>query len=162
MIVRGAREVPESEQKSLTLSEWDIEEARRLLSLIADAGLPPAAQEPASDQISRTRLIERARQEIANRRRRSQLFPRAMFGEPAWDMLLVLYVADGCAPETIRDLRELAGLTHTTALRWLDYLESQQLIARKAHPTDRRSAFCRVDRQGDRAARPIFLRIGPI
>ena len=56
-------------------------------------------------------------------------------------MLLVVYVSGGFAPETLRDLREEAGLTHTTALRWLDYLETQQLISRKANPSDRRSAY---------------------
>lgn len=124
-------------RKSVELSDRDVRDAARLLSVIAAA----TTTNPVQGSFSRDELIARARQQITHRKRRSQQFPRGIFGEPAWDMLLVLYVSDGFAPETIRDLREQAGLTHSTALRWLDYLESQDLIARKSHLTDKRSAY---------------------
>jgi DNA-binding MarR family transcriptional regulator len=65
-----------------------------------------------------------------------------MFGEPAWDMLLVLYMSEqhGSRP-TISSLTQFSGARPTTALRWLDYLEAQQLIGRETHPTDRRAAL---------------------
>ena len=116
-----------------------MRDAARLLTVIAAAARPP---EPAPAQgLTRDQLVDRAREQIAHRKRRTEHFPKGIFGEPAWDMLLVLYVSDGFAPETIRDLREQAGLTHSTAFRWLDYLESQQLITRKSHLADKRSAY---------------------
>jgi DNA-binding MarR family transcriptional regulator len=125
------------ERKSVELSERDVRDAARLLTIIAAAG----ATTPCSGRYSRQELIGRARQQIVHRKRRAQNFPKGIFGEPAWDMLLVLYVSDSFGPETIRDLRDQAGLTHSTALRWLDYLESQQLIVKKSHLTDKRSAY---------------------
>jgi hypothetical protein len=86
------------------------------------------------------RLVERARQEVNNRRRRARIFPGAMFGEPAWDMLLILYLEHERLRVTVSQLTRESGAAPTTALRWIDYLESQQLIRRVAHPTDGRIA----------------------
>jgi DNA-binding MarR family transcriptional regulator len=127
---------PPPERTNIELTERDVRDATRLLTVIA-AAVRPA---PVEGHFSREELLARARQQMAHRKRRSQQFPRGIFGEPAWDMLLVLYVSDGFAPETIRDLREQAGLTHSTALRWLDYLESQQLITRNTNLSNKRSA----------------------
>jgi len=127
------------QRKTVELSERDVRDAARLLNAIASAGIQPCVA--ASGRFTREQLVARARQQIAHRKRRAQQFPKGIFGEPAWDMLLVLYVSDGFEPETIRDLREQAGLTHSTALRWLDYLESQKLVGRKSHLTDKRSAY---------------------
>jgi DNA-binding MarR family transcriptional regulator len=74
-----------------------------------------------------------------------------MFGEPAWEMLLLLYIADGEARVGISRLGELAGASKTTALRWLDYLEGQKLIQRDTHPTDRRTVFVGLSDKGRRA-----------
>jgi len=65
-----------------------------------------------------------------------------MFGEPAWDLLLNLYVMDRKDSRlTIGHLIQLAGTAQTTSLRWLEYLEDQGLITRQQHPTDARKAF---------------------
>jgi DNA-binding MarR family transcriptional regulator len=125
------------ERKSVELTDRDVRDAARLLTVIAAAGVTT----PCHERHSREELIGRARQQIVHRKRRAQQFPKGIFGEPAWDMLLVLYVSDNFGPETIRDLRDQAELTHSTALRWLDYLESQQLIVKKSHLTDKRSAY---------------------
>jgi len=86
-------------------------------------------------------LAERARREINNRRRRTRIFSGAMFGEPAWDMLLILFVEQGRSRMTVSKLGKESGAAATTALRWLDYLDAQQLIRRIAHPTDGRAVF---------------------
>jgi DNA-binding MarR family transcriptional regulator len=64
-----------------------------------------------------------------------------MFGEPAWDMLLILYLEHVRSRITVSQLTRESGAAQTTALRWIEYLESQQLIRRYAHPTDRRIAY---------------------
>ena len=47
------------------------------------------------------------------------------FGEPAWDILLILYVSDGRA-FSIKKLSDQAGLAPTTTLRWVEYLVEQR------------------------------------
>src|SRR5437588_403405 len=86
--------------------------ARRRIAMGAhsDAGLEgPASTSKAADTSSAA-LLRRAREEFENRRRRSPVFGRDMFGEPAWDMLLVLYLQDASGPrETVGSLIKYSG-----------------------------------------------------
>lgn len=61
-----------------------------------------------------------------------------MFGEPGWDMLLTLYTREDDTRLKVSDLVTVARTPPSTGLRWLNYLESQQYVARRSHPTDRR------------------------
>jgi len=80
---------------------------------------------------------------------RHKSFDRNLFGEPAWDILLTLYVIDGDRRRlSTRDLAKTANLALTTALRWLDYLEEQGLITRKANPFDRRVVYVEISEKG--------------
>ena len=69
------------------------------------------------------------------RQERTREFSRILFGEPAWEMVLELYI------------RETAGVSTTTAqlkvglemcaavvARWLLVLEQEGLVGRLAHP----------------------------
>lgn len=99
-----------------------------------------------------THLLQRqARNIIANRRRRHDIFGKGMFGEPAWEMLLLLYAFESEARQTITRMADLAGASKSTALRWIDYLEAQRLIRRDSHPTDRRAAFVELTEKGRQA-----------
>ncbi len=71
-----------------------------------------------------------------------------MFGEPAWDMLLILYIEQGGPQLTMGRLARIAGASATTALRWIEYLEGQGLTRRQSHPTDRRTFFVRITDRG--------------
>jgi DNA-binding MarR family transcriptional regulator len=70
------------------------------------------------------------------RKARSRIFPASMFNEPAWDMLLALYLADD-APAAA-DLARWTNTPLTTATRWITYLEVHKLITREACPVDKR------------------------
>ena len=133
--------------KTITLTEHDIEAAAHLLHLLV------GAEEDRGREITtlvrgnvhrisdheRSALVERARQIYVNRSRRSLVFKSAMFGEAAWDMLLALYVTDQSgARHTVSGLVSLAGVPPTTALRWLDFLEKEQLVGRRPKPSDGR------------------------
>ena len=92
--------------------------------------------------MDRRALTARARAELHNRRRRVALFGQSIFGEPAWDMLLVLYVLNDFGQrQTVGSLFQFSGYSWSTAKRWLDYLAAHGLIRRDDHPTDRRTAF---------------------
>ena len=116
-------------------SAKDREDAARLLALIVG-----------EERAQRTRLLqsttEVARVILEDRKRRGRIFNAGMFGEPAWELLLNLYVMDKDGPRlTIGRLIDSTKCAQTTALRWLQYLEDQDLIERQEHPGDARTAF---------------------
>jgi DNA-binding MarR family transcriptional regulator len=90
--------------------------------------------------LNRDALVERARKTFLNRARRSHHFNPAMFGEAAWDMLLALYVTEKSKSRlTVTRLCRLSGVSPTTALRWLEFLEKKEkLVSRAPNPIDRR------------------------
>lgn len=145
------------EERTITLSQRDVRAARRLLKLLlqedptsADQQLEGSAR-PAADT-SRAALIARAREEFGNRRRRTSIFERSMFGEPAWDMLLALYILDVSGQrQTTGALMQFSGAPITTARRWLDYLVGNGLVLRSHHPTDQRVMFVSLTEKGRNA-----------
>jgi DNA-binding MarR family transcriptional regulator len=65
-----------------------------------------------------------------------------MFGDPAWDILLDLYVARVRGkPISISSACIAAGTSSTTGLRWLRRLERSGAIVRKPDPADARRSF---------------------
>jgi hypothetical protein len=135
-------------ERTVKLSKNDVRAARRLLQLLlGEEGQAkrPLAIDPLTkpaDDITRSAMVARAREEFGNRRRRVAVFGPSMFGEAAWDMLLALYIVDVAGQrQTIGNLMQLAGTPTTTAKRWLDFLMSHDLVRRDFHPTDRRTSF---------------------
>jgi DNA-binding MarR family transcriptional regulator len=80
-----------------------------------------------------------AKELYTERRLRQQYFDTSLFSEPAWDMLLDLYIAE-LANERRTTMALCVGceIASTTGLRWLSILEARGLIRRKSHATDRR------------------------
>ena len=147
--------------RKVTLTGKDLEDAERLLSLLAQsreptADRPSGPEDEAGRTFDRDERMKRAKRLFAARRRRTQLFGKAMFGEPAWDMLLALYITDSERRQTIGQLTQLAENPGTTALRWLDYLEREGLVERESHPTDRRAVFMRISDKGQKALDSYF------
>lgn len=138
--------------KAVQLSPRDLADAKRLLALLTREASDPETIDPAGhcrhDLRGVYALISRAREILAERRRRYELFGKGMFGEPAWEILLLLYVLESGPRLTLSRLAELSGASKSTALRWLDYLESQHWIRREPHPTDKRSAFVELTEIG--------------
>jgi len=135
---------------SVRFSEKDREDAARLLALIAG-----------EERARRIRLLqsttEIARAILHDRKRRSRIFNAGMFGEPAWELLLSLYVMDQDGPRlTIGRLIESTECPPTTALRWLQYLQDQDLIVRREHPGDARTAFVSLTNKA-REALDLYL-----
>ena len=136
------------------LSGRDVEDATRLLSLLTSdderVTIEPVSRAD-TPVLSKAALLKKAQEIIRNRRRRYDIFDKVMFGEPAWDMLLLLYAHDEGTRQTLSRLAELSGTTKTTALRWIDYLEKEHLVTRHAHPTDRRAVFVQITTKGRQA-----------
>jgi hypothetical protein len=92
------------------------------------------------------RWLRHARRTYRNRRARTAIFADdTLFGEPAWDLLLDLFIAAKerkRVPVTSACIG--AAVPTTTALRWLAVLEERGLVLREADPSDARRVFVRL------------------
>lgn len=90
-----------------------------------------------------------AEYEYRNRRRRTDLFDAKFFGEPAWDMLLDLFInrARGQTVATT-SLCIASGVPPTTALRWIGILEEQGLVHRYFCERDQRLHYVELTAEG--------------
>lgn len=72
-----------------------------------------------------------------------------IFGEPAWDILLDLYVHQAQNDEvSVKSATIGSGAPATTALRWLSELQKRGLICSADDQTDARRRFIRLTAEG--------------
>ena len=96
---------------------------------------PEAGNRPANDSAA-TQLGDIARKVFADRRRRSEIAGTSdLFGEPAWDILLGLFIAR-CEGRrlSVAAVCAGAGAPESTALRWITILEKRGMIVREGEP----------------------------
>lgn len=102
-----------------------------------------------------------ARTLLAQRQIRLEFFPAELFHEPAWDMLLALYVAD--EERQTMNVKTLVATTSapvTTSQRWIDHLHKLKLIDRIVDPVDRRRVEISLSDSGQRAVLAYLGRVG--
>jgi len=93
------------------------------------------------------------------RRRRSAFFTGDLFGEPAWDMLLDLYIAEKRNERiSITSACMAADVPLTTALRWAKQLEAHGLVERTPDEKDGRRFFLRISEEGYARMTAYFAR----
>lgn len=115
-----------------------------------------------SGQRARSELATRAANALKARQLRNSIFRQPIFGEPAWDMLIALYLADiEQRPVTASGLADWAQCPKTTALRWQHVLEDRRLIRREQNPIDARMQFISLTELG-REALDAFFRLAPL
>lgn len=103
----------------------------------------------ALDALHALRRLMLAQACIEARRAREVLFPEGLFGEPAWDMLLELFIArQQDRPVSVSDACLASRAPQTTALRWIEQLEAHGLVERMTDVTDRRRKFIRISDSG--------------
>lgn len=105
----------------------------------ADFGGAPTGFGGRSFKLPDPRMV---RQVIANRQARGRFFDSALFGDPAWDMLLDLTAAHAeGAQVSVTSLCIAAAVPATTALRWLTQMVDSGVFVRVPDPADKRRAF---------------------
>lgn len=73
------------------------------------------------------------------RKRRGQLLGESLFADPAWDVLLDLFVAEYAGRKvSVSSACLAAGVPLSTALRWLSKLEAKGLVVRRPDEQDAR------------------------
>lgn len=100
--------------------------------------------------VERSHLLQLARQIYALRREREAIFGKAeLFGEPAWDILLDLYVAH-VERKSVSVSSACIGSASppTTGLRWLGILAEEGFVIREADPQDQRRVLVRLSDKG--------------
>ncbi|MDK8186558.1 MULTISPECIES: winged helix DNA-binding protein [Sphingomonas] len=120
---------------------------------------PPAMRE------SGPSLLDLARQTQAMRARTAQFFPRDVFRDSAWDMMLELFIADQQRrPICVKELILVSGESATSALRRIDRLEGAELLQRSTDPADHRRLAVTLTERGNAAMtamlRQLFLTKG--
>ena len=96
--------------------------------------------------------LNRARALIEQRRLRRRFLPEELFHEPAWDMLLALYVAShDHRVMNVKTLVSSADAPVTTSQRWIEHLAKLGLVRRMVDPIDRRRIEVSLSNDGRRA-----------
>jgi DNA-binding MarR family transcriptional regulator len=86
------------------------------------------------------------------RRSRERYLPPDLLCDPAWDMMLDLYLSDQRGREVgVSSLCLAAHAPTTTALRWIALLEKEELIVRRSAPRDRRLCLLSLTEKGSAA-----------
>lgn len=95
-------------------------------------------------------INEQARIIYRSRRMRPRIFSDdGLFGEPAWDILLDLFIAESARkPLSVTSACIGAAVPTSTALRWIAILEERGFLSRENDPADARRVFLRLTGQG--------------
>lgn len=76
---------------------------------------------------------------IRSRSQRNKFFAADLFADPAWDMLLDLYLSQIIERRvSVSSLCLASNVPCTTALRWITTLQNEKLIKRNRDPFDKR------------------------
>jgi DNA-binding MarR family transcriptional regulator len=131
----------------------ELERLQEQLDQLRDKLRGPA-EEGASSPLGSHEAAQVIREILRYRRRRERIFGNDLFGEPAWDILLELYLAELTYKKISVSAACLASaVPATTALRWISTLETRSFIKRQNDPMDRRRVWLRLTPQGSSAMR---------
>jgi len=130
------------------VSSDDVAAAERILNALAaqqEQARPGGRDSADEGRLDATQAVQEARQAYDLRERRIAQF--GFSAEPPFQLLLALYVHEEWEPAvTIGRLTQLAGLSPTTALRWLDVLIREGWLSRTS-PKIRRNALITLSRK---------------
>lgn len=143
--------------RNIRLSPEDARNLLRLLKLLQGQDAPePPPQQGESGTIQICSSMDAARWSVAVRHAREDFFPKAMFGEPAWDILLSLFVQGPQARVVGSDVAKLTNTPVSTAARWVDYLEKKSLVVREKDRRDRRVSTVSLSDEARRLLEQYF------
>lgn len=92
------------------------------------------------------------------RRLRDRHFKNDLFADPAWDILLDLFVQKSVGKRvSITSACIASGVPATTGLRWVTLLVDEGLVIREGDEIDRRRAFLRLSKEGEKAVQMALL-----
>jgi DNA-binding MarR family transcriptional regulator len=91
------------------------------------------------------------------RRARTKFFNPGLFADPAWDMLLDLYLAHLTHRRvSVTGLCSASQVPATTALRWIKTLEDDGLVSRHPDKFDGRRSFIELTAKAEQSLQRFF------
>ncbi|WP_162527124.1 MarR family winged helix-turn-helix transcriptional regulator [Sphingomonas solaris] len=97
-------------------------------------------------------LLAQARQARQLRATMSAFLPSGLLVDPAWDMMLDLFIAAGMGEQLrVKDLILLSGESPASAMRRIDRLQEADLLVRHADPDDHRRVRIGLTARGHNA-----------
>ena len=127
--------------------EHELRNAARVLASLADRLQGEESADQAIHRIRSEKLsaLERAEDYYRLRREREKHFGGNIFGEPAWDLLLDLFIqGERNKQVSISSACLAAAVPATTALRWIDHLVNEGHVVRVPDATDGRRIFVQL------------------
>ena len=118
----------------------------------------PADQADAAEP-DRSATVRCARQLLGLRRLREEMLGGNLFADPAWDLLLHLYVESAAGKQVaISGLCSAAKVRPTTGLRWINLLVDAGLLEKSDDPEDARRVFVGFAPGADESIHHILAR----
>jgi DNA-binding MarR family transcriptional regulator len=114
------------------------------MKTIHSDGTPHAAGplSTSATEAERAATVAFAHQLLALRRLREVTFGPSLFADPAWDLLLHLYVDTAAGRQvSVSSLCQSAQVRPTTGLRWINVLVDEELLVKSDDPEDARRVF---------------------
>jgi DNA-binding MarR family transcriptional regulator len=123
--------------------------ARKLLRLSEQLKELPAPQGAKPESVTPAKILKYAENLYNLRRQREKFFDKSLFGEPAWDLLLDLFIQGERGKQvSISSACVGAAVPTTTALRWVTTLMTKGLLCRVTDDTDARRSILKLTREG--------------
>lgn len=92
------------------------------------------------------------------RRTRDKIFDNRLFADPAWDMLLDLFIAKLTKKRiSVSSLCIASAVPATTALGWIAHMEERYLIRRTSDADDRRRIYVELTEQAYVRMNSLFI-----
>ena len=132
------------------------------LSSAFGAARAPAAKDKIFER-SDDEIAQRVKKHLATRRRRAQFFEADLFADPAWDILLDLFLAELEQRRVmISSVCAAACVPSTTALRWIKILADQGLVSRTPDFMDGRRFYLALSPIASGSMRSYFAVPAPL
>ena len=94
---------------------------------------------------------------LASQRRRGLHFDAALFRDPAWDIMLVLFIAQCRGIHSSMDHAcDMPGVPHATAIRIVQYLAKIGLVECHPNPADPDRTHLALSAEGNRGMRSFL------
>lgn len=139
------------------------EEVSRIASTLARLATPTSPLRKPQSTVTLSISVNALRALIRARRLRGSYFSGDLFADPAWDMLLDLFLAElDQSRVSVSSLCIAAAVPATTALRWLKILTDKGLVCRRADPYDGRRVYVELSPNASLALQSYFAEIGKV
>lgn len=131
------------------MNSQERERIARITLLLNELLSAPEQQTSLETPPSTADLVAIAKSEIRARRHRQELFPNIQVADPAWDLMLELFInqAEG-RRISVTGLGLSANVPGATVLRWLAMFHESGLILREPDSADRRRIWVSLTESG--------------